>query len=127
MTCWSSNPAAAEAGAIQPSATPRPLPSISRTGSSRRPKLPLTLPLRASLPPPAVRGEGRGEGHPVYRIGIDVGGTFTGLVAVDDFGGATLAKAPSTPEDPSIGVLDGLNLLADAIGLGLAELLAETE
>jgi len=63
----------------------------------------------------------------VYRIGIDVGGTFTDLVAVDDSGRATLAKVPSTPEDPSIGVLAGLELLADTLGSGLAVLLAETE
>jgi len=63
----------------------------------------------------------------VYRIGIDVGGTFTDLVAVDDFGRATLAKIPSTPEDPSIGVLDGLKLLADTLGLERAALLADTE
>jgi N-methylhydantoinase A len=63
----------------------------------------------------------------VYRIGIDVGGTFTDLVAVDDFGRATLAKVPSTPEDPSIGVLDGLKLLADTLGLERAALLADTE
>ena len=63
----------------------------------------------------------------MYRIGIDVGGTFTDLVAVDDFGRATLAKVPSTPEDPSIGVLDGLKLLADTLGIELAPLLSETE
>jgi N-methylhydantoinase A len=63
----------------------------------------------------------------VYRIGIDVGGTFTDLVAVDDFGRATLAKVLSTPEDPSIGVLDGLKLLADMLGLELGPLLSETE
>jgi N-methylhydantoinase A len=62
----------------------------------------------------------------MYRIGIDVGGTFTDLVAVDDFGGATLAKVPSTPADPSIGVLAGLQLLADGLSLERAALLAET-
>src|ERR1700730_422959 len=62
----------------------------------------------------------------MYRIGIDVGGTFTDLVAVDDSGRATLAKVPSTPEDPSIGVLAGLQLLADTLGTGLAVLLAQT-
>ncbi|HEX6442117.1 MAG TPA: hydantoinase/oxoprolinase family protein, partial [Stellaceae bacterium] len=61
------------------------------------------------------------------RIGVDVGGTFTDLVAVDDFGKATLAKVPSTPEDPSVGVLDGLMLLAEMLGTDLAALLAETE
>ncbi|MBV8507940.1 MAG: hydantoinase/oxoprolinase family protein, partial [Alphaproteobacteria bacterium] len=63
----------------------------------------------------------------MYRIGVDVGGTFTDLVAVDDFGKATLAKVPSTPEDPSIGVIHGLELLAEALGNELAALLTETE
>jgi N-methylhydantoinase A len=63
----------------------------------------------------------------MYRIGTDVGGTFTDFVAVDDLGRTTLAKVPSTPADPSIGVLDGLKLLADMLGLGRAALLAETE
>ena len=63
----------------------------------------------------------------MYRIGVDVGGTFTDLVAVDDFGKATLAKIPSTPEDPSIGVLDGLQLLGETLGIARAALLAETE
>jgi N-methylhydantoinase A len=63
----------------------------------------------------------------VYRVGIDVGGTFTDLVAVDDRGRVTLAKAASTPPDPSLGVMEGLDLLAEALGRGTAALLAETE
>jgi N-methylhydantoinase A len=63
----------------------------------------------------------------MYRIGTDVGGTFTDFVAVDDLGRTTLAKVMSTPADPSIGVLEGLQLLADTLGLGRAALLAETE
>ena len=46
-------------------------------------------------------------------IGIDIGGTFTDLVAIDDRGVATLAKVPSTPDDPSRGVIDGLERLAE--------------
>jgi N-methylhydantoinase A len=63
----------------------------------------------------------------MYRVGIDVGGTFTDLVAVDDSGKTTLAKVPSTPADPSIGVLDGLQSLADGLGRERAMLLAETD
>jgi N-methylhydantoinase A len=63
----------------------------------------------------------------VYRIGIDVGGTFTDLVAVDAEGRVTLAKAPSTPADQSLGVMDGLERLAAALGVELNALLRETE
>src|SRR5580704_3167514 len=63
----------------------------------------------------------------MFRIGIDVGGTFTDLVAIDAEGGATLAKVPSTPDDPSLGVLDGLAALATRLGRDRATLLAETE
>ena len=63
----------------------------------------------------------------MYRIGIDVGGTFTDLVAIDSNGAATLAKVPSTPEDPSLGVLDGLAALAAKLGRGRTDLLGETE
>jgi N-methylhydantoinase A len=63
----------------------------------------------------------------VYRIGIDVGGTFTDLVAVDDRGAVTLAKSASTPTDPSVGVMDGIGLLAAGLGHDTRSLLAITE
>jgi N-methylhydantoinase A len=63
----------------------------------------------------------------VYRIGIDVGGTFTDLVAVDESGRVLVAKAASTPRDPSEGLLDGLGLLAAEAGTDLGGLLARTE
>jgi N-methylhydantoinase A len=63
----------------------------------------------------------------MHRIGIDVGGTFTDLVAVDDSGRVALAKAASTPSDASLGVMEGLRLLAAALGKDLPSLLAETE
>ena len=52
-----------------------------------------------------------------YRIGIDVGGTFTDLVAIDCHGRITTAKSASTPRDQSIGVFDGLEQLAIALGI----------
>jgi len=63
----------------------------------------------------------------MYRIGIDVGGTFTDLVAIDAAGATMLAKVPSTPGDPSEGVLEGLALLAGRLGLERAALLGATE
>ncbi|HXO02569.1 MAG TPA: hydantoinase/oxoprolinase family protein [Stellaceae bacterium] len=63
----------------------------------------------------------------MYRIGIDVGGTFTDLVAIDESGAGTLAKVPSTPQDPSLGVIDGLAVLAAKLGHDRAALLAQTE
>ena len=42
------------------------------------------------------------------RIGVDVGGTFTDLILVDeDTGRITVDKVPSTPDDPARGVVDG--------------------
>ncbi|MBL8689768.1 MAG: hydantoinase/oxoprolinase family protein [Rhodospirillaceae bacterium] len=63
----------------------------------------------------------------MIRIGIDVGGTFTDLVAVDESGRSILAKAASTPSDPSIGVLDGLARLAELLETDLAGLFAKTD
>jgi N-methylhydantoinase A len=39
-----------------------------------------------------------------YRVGVDVGGTFTDLVAMDEEGHVTVVKTSSTPDDQSIGV-----------------------
>jgi N-methylhydantoinase A len=58
-----------------------------------------------------------------WRIGIDVGGTFTDVVAIGPDGTETLAKAATTPADQSEGVIEGLRILAAALGLPLAALL----
>ena len=61
------------------------------------------------------------------RIGIDVGGTFTDLVCLDEQGRTTFAKSPSTPADQSVGVMTGLGELARRLGLDLGAMLARTE
>ncbi|MCU1374505.1 MAG: 5-oxoprolinase (ATP-hydrolyzing), partial [Actinomycetia bacterium] len=61
-----------------------------------------------------------------YRIGIDVGGTFTDCVLRRSDGTLLLEKAPTTPDDQSVGVLDGLRQLAAVEGVELADLLAQT-
>src|SRR5690625_5265506 len=43
------------------------------------------------------------------RVGIDIGGTFTDLVFIDDKGNYKFGKTLTTYPDPSIGVLKGLN------------------
>ncbi|MBX9606319.1 MAG: hydantoinase/oxoprolinase family protein [Gammaproteobacteria bacterium] len=62
-----------------------------------------------------------------YRIGTDIGGTFTDLVVSAD--GVLLGryKSPTTPQHLATGVLDCLRLAAADIGAPLHELLANTE
>ena len=53
-----------------------------------------------------------------YRLGVDVGGTFTDLLLVDEKSGQTWsAKVPSTPKDQSIGVLNGLARVCRQAGI----------
>jgi N-methylhydantoinase A len=45
----------------------------------------------------------------MYRIGIDVGGTFTDVILVNTESHKVIAvKVPTTPSDPSIGVINGI-------------------
>ncbi|PYM35125.1 MAG: 5-oxoprolinase [Candidatus Rokuibacteriota bacterium] len=62
----------------------------------------------------------------MYRVGIDVGGTFTDLAAADARGRVVIAKSASTPRDPSEGLIEGLRLLAAELGTDLRGLLAAT-
>jgi N-methylhydantoinase A len=61
-----------------------------------------------------------------YRIGIDVGGTFTDCVLLRPDGSVALEKAPTTPGDQSVGVVTGLSQLAAVEGVTLEELVAQT-
>jgi N-methylhydantoinase A len=58
-----------------------------------------------------------------YRLGVDVGGTFTDLFLVDDSnGGAQFrVKTPSTPADPSEGVLTGVRRICEEAGIVAAD------
>lgn len=52
-----------------------------------------------------------------YRLGVDVGGTFTDLVLLDEVtGGISLAKVPSTPHNQAVGVETGVRQLLAAQG-----------
>jgi len=57
---------------------------------------------------------------PPFRIGIDTGGTFTDVVAVNEVTGEVITiKTSSTPADPSIGVLEGLRKVLRLVGGGV--------
>jgi N-methylhydantoinase A len=56
-----------------------------------------------------------------YRLGVDVGGTFTDILLIDEDTGATFrAKTASTPEDQSIGVLRGIERACTAAGVPMS-------
>lgn len=61
-----------------------------------------------------------------FRVGIDVGGTFTDLVLVHG-GKLVLDKHPTTPRDQSEGVLGGIGRLAAGVGLSVDDFLARTD
>src|SRR5712671_8214365 len=63
----------------------------------------------------------------MFTIGIDVGGTYTDLVATDETGRTMFAKSPSTPADQSIGFMAGLEELARRLNVSRADMLAATE
>lgn len=62
-----------------------------------------------------------------YRIGVDVGGTFTDLLLMDEAGNWEVYKTPSTPADPAIGFLNGLQEMADRRGVPLADFVTQVD
>lgn len=58
-----------------------------------------------------------------YRLGVDVGGTFTDFLLMNEQTGETFtAKVPSTPQDSSIGVLNGVAKICDESGIDPSEI-----
>ncbi|BCH28173.1 5-oxoprolinase [Mesorhizobium sp. L-8-10] len=52
-----------------------------------------------------------------YRIGIDIGGTFTDIALVDEAGTVEIRKVASTPDDYSRGIASGLSVLMRDLGI----------
>ena len=53
-----------------------------------------------------------------YRLGVDVGGTFTDVLLVDEGTGTSYrAKTASTPHDQSVGVLNGIRKVCGDAGI----------
>src|SRR4051794_32457187 len=61
-----------------------------------------------------------------YLAGVDIGGTFTDCVVIDEAGRVVTAKSPSTPDDFSRGMLNAMAAAADELGTALAGLCRST-
>jgi N-methylhydantoinase A len=61
-----------------------------------------------------------------WRIGVDIGGTFTDLVLTDPIGGVRVFKVPTVPADPARGAFDALAAAAAGVGSSVPQLLAHT-
>jgi N-methylhydantoinase A len=58
-----------------------------------------------------------------YRLGVDVGGTFTDLLLLDQASGAFWRhKTPSTPHDSSEGILEGVGVICEKAGITPADI-----
>jgi N-methylhydantoinase A len=62
-----------------------------------------------------------------FKIGVDVGGTFTDFLLMDESGNSEIFKILSTPEDPSKAVMKGFSDMAGSKGLDLGPFLEEVE
>lgn len=59
-----------------------------------------------------------------YVIGTDTGGTFTDITVLTETGEIFVEKAPTTPKDFSVGVMDAVAVMAKGMGLSAEELLS---
>jgi N-methylhydantoinase A len=62
-----------------------------------------------------------------YKIGIDVGGTFTDFLLAYENGETQIYKVLSTPDDPSIGLISGLQHMAEDQNLTLREFVQDID
>ena len=104
-----STPDAAPSGYSPPAAREREKPEARKAPTPTRPTPP-------PQPAPAPRRRAAGSGG--YMLGVDVGGTFTDLLLIEETTGQTFtAKVPSTPSDSSIGVLIGIERICATAGI----------
>ena len=76
--------------------------------------------IESGAAPAPLRASSRGQG---LRLGVDVGGTFTDLLLLDERNGRTFtAKVPSTPEDSSQGVLNGIEKICRTAGIAPSDI-----
>ncbi len=61
------------------------------------------------------------------RLACDTGGTFTDLVVEDDAGKLHMFKAPTTPDDPVVGILDSVRAAAEGLAVDRRDLLGKAD
>lgn len=62
-----------------------------------------------------------------YRLGIDAGGTFTDFVLADKSGQVRLYKALSTPQDPTLAIRNGLQLMTEDLGVPAEQIISNCD
>jgi N-methylhydantoinase A len=61
------------------------------------------------------------------KIGVDVGGTFTDFLLSKEDGSSEIYKVLSTPDDPSIGLMNGLNEMAEKHGMSVEDFMSKVD
>ena len=61
-----------------------------------------------------------------YLVGVDIGGTFTDCVVIDEAGTVTTAKSPSTPDNFARGMIAAIAAAAGRLGLDADRLYRDT-
>ena len=62
-----------------------------------------------------------------YRLGVDAGGTFTDFILAERSGNVRLFKAPSTPEDGTIAIRNGLTQMSEAVGRPIEDIVRNSD
>jgi len=62
-----------------------------------------------------------------YRLGIDAGGTFTDFVLADKSSNVKIYKTPSTPDDPTEAIKNGLALISDDLDVSPEDIISQSD
>ena len=62
-----------------------------------------------------------------YRLGIDAGGTFTDFVLADKSGNIKIYKTPSTPDDPTKAIEDGLKIISKDLEIHPSDIISQSD
>ncbi|MEX0346803.1 MAG: hydantoinase/oxoprolinase family protein [Rhizobiaceae bacterium] len=108
----------AKSPSYEPAPTARKRDVPAARDEARKPPAAVEKPLRQTTPDAVAKPRRRADGSGGYMLGVDVGGTFTDLFLTEAASGQTFtAKVPSTPQDSSVGVLNGIERICDTAGI----------